>query len=194
MKLIWHGFKTIASVFSILLIAARAWALPADFALDPESSILRFRVRSTFHEVRGSAALTEASARFDPATGQFFQPLRIQIPVDGLESGNRLRDRSMRGMFRPEIYPEIIVEIQSLSCAAGGRSPDCVAAGTLEMHGQKEALEFPVHLIIQAGWVRASGEARINRKNFDLRPPGIPGLVKVAAEVTIDFDTVWKSA
>jgi polyisoprenoid-binding protein YceI len=194
MKLICHGFKVIASVFTMLLFAAGVWALPSDYELDGGSSILRFRVHSTFHEVRGSAALTKTSARFDPEKSEFFGPLRVRIPVESLESGNRLRDRSMRGMFRPETYPEITVEVQSLTCGENGKSRDCVAAGTLEMHGQKNSLEFPLRLIARPGWIRASGEARLNRKEFNLKPPGIPGLVKVAAAVVIEFDTVWKSS
>lgn len=177
----------------MILAAAPAGAAPADFSLDPGSSAVQFRVGSTFHEIQGSAIVTRAAARYDPATGDLTQPVQLRFPVAGLESGNRLRDRSLRRMFHPDRYPDITAEIRSLSCGQNNASPqDCLASGRIEMNGHREEVRFPVRLVVQPDWVRASGMVRLNRKDFALKPPGIPGLVKVDDAVTVEFDTVWK--
>ena len=184
---------TLVAVFS----HSSAGAAPADA---PVSGTIRgacdvaFLVSSTLHDIPGSARCLPFAAVLsrDAAGRQVIPVVEVEVPVAGMDTRNRSRDRQMREMFRSERFPMIRaaahdVDVDRLREEMGkgreGKSPlDLLlrirdaerkvraTASRLEESGGRVTfdLEFPVSL----------GE-------FDLKAPSVLGIVRVGDKVTV---------
>lgn len=153
-----------------------------------------FLVTSTLHDVPGSARCLPFAAvlALDAAGRQVIPVVEVEVPVAGMDTRNRSRDRQMREMFRSERFPRIHaaahdVNVERIREETGkgreGKSPlDLLirirdverkvraTASRLEESGGRVTfvLEFPVSL----------GE-------FDLKAPSVLGIVRVGDKVTV---------
>jgi polyisoprenoid-binding protein YceI len=153
-----------------------------------------FLVSSTLHDIPGSARCLPFAAVLsrDAAGRQVIPVVEVEVPVAGMDTRNRSRDRQMREMFRSERFPRIHaaahdVNVDRLREEMGkgreGKSPlDLLlrirdverkvraTASRLEESGGRATfdLEFPVSL----------GE-------FDLKAPSVLGIVRVGDKVSV---------
>lgn len=178
--------KTLIGVFFVLwgsaLNAQAGETAVQRWTANPAVSHIEFMARSSLHNVHGTARLLSGEI-IKGTAGRFV------FPVDSMDTANNARDRKMVAMFEAEKYPEIIYEIHTLTESATGENG--TVSGTLTMHGV--TLDFPLEVDIikidenKRDW---QGGADISLQRFNLKPPSVLGLIRVADSVHVTFDIV----
>ncbi len=127
------------------------------------------------------------------AAGKAVLPsVEVEVPVAGMDTGNRSRDGQMREMFQADRFPRIHASVRDVDVdrlrEEMGKDPEGKApldlllrirnverkvratAGGLKETGDRVAfaLEFPVSL-----------------KEYDLKPPSVLGIIRVGDKVFV---------
>ena len=178
--------RTLLCLTLLACAAPRGSGIAAERAvvLDPAASTISFTLDTTFHEVRGTMALTGGTIRFDPATGA----ASGEITVDARRAvtGNEGRDRTMHAdVLETTRYPTIVFKPQRVEgvLADPGRS-ELRIAGVMSLHGA----DHPMTLVatVDSGQGRVHGELRfpIPYVEWGLRDPSF-FVVRAAKSVDI---------
>jgi polyisoprenoid-binding protein YceI len=189
--------KTVWGAVLLLALAARAaWAAPATYALDPESSRLEFSGSTPLHGFTG--ATRELSARLvaDTAADRIGESTPVRVPVAGLRTGNATRDHAVQHTLKAERHPDIVFTLESVSPSGskeGARGAYRVK-GTLEVGGRAVPVEFDAEAVFGDGEFTVSGSVPLTLPMFGLEPPGLARLMGLRDEVTVRFETHWKKA
>ena len=153
-----------------------------------------FLITSTLHDVPGSARCLpfEAVLARGAAGNPVIRSVDVEVPVAGMETRNKSRDRQMQEMFRSDRFPSIHaaardVDVERLRMELGkgheGKAPlDLLlrirdverkiraTASNLKESGDRITfdLEFPVSLM-----------------EFDLKAPSVLGIIRVGDKVSV---------
>ena len=173
----------------LLLTAASAFAGEVRGTCD-----IRFQGASTLHDFPGKGACIPFNASMvrDAAGRSFLPSVEVEVPVAGMDTGNKSRDGQMREMFQADRFPRIHASVRDVDVdrlrEAMGKDPEGKApldlllrirdverkvratAGSLKETGDRVgfALEFPVSL-----------------KEFGLKPPSVLGIIRVGDKVSV---------
>lgn len=152
--------------------------------LVPAQTRIGFTLDATLHQVEGTAHLLEGALRFDEAAGS--AEGRIAIDARSLETGNRLRDRSLHAdVLESERYPEIVFAARSFTLARSGpQRGEVVLAGSLRIHGGEHPLEIPAQIERDGDAVRIAAAFRIPYVAWGLRDVSNL-LLRVAQDVEV---------
>lgn len=175
------------------LFQAPGFAEIKEYRLDPAKSRVSFEVGSTFVTVHGRVKALSGNVDFVPETGDVKLPMKIEIPVQSMETGNRIRDGHMRKMLEAEKFPVIRWSAAQVHCRPGGtpQSMVCDAAGTLKIREIERQKNFSVMLTFRENHVKAEGRWSFERNEFGLKPPSMLGMARVKQEIKIEFETEW---
>lgn len=167
------------------------YAAPLSYKILPAASSLSFEVDSTLHKVHGKTYHLEGHGRFDlqNLTAEF--PISIQIPVFSLDTKNNSRNKALFKMFSAEDSPLIEWNAQEFRCRKTTEIINCHSEGILRINSIEQNIPLNIEVIPEEDRLRARGTANLRTDDFKLRPPSVLGIIKVAKEVRIHFDTVW---
>jgi polyisoprenoid-binding protein YceI len=155
---------------------------------------VRFQGTSTLHDFSGKGVCMPFNASMvrDAAGRSFLPSVEVEVPVAGMDTGNKSRDGQMREMFQADRFPRIRASVRDVDVGRlreeMGKDPEGKApldlllrirdverkvratAGNLEETGERVsfALEFPVSL-----------------KEFGLKPPSVLGIIRVGDKVSV---------
>lgn len=181
----------IAAVSLFLVANAEAATLNGDCSV-------RFYGQSTLHDFEGQVACqpfimqTEQS----PIGGQVVRAPVVTVRVSEMNTDNASRDKKMRVMFDNEHYPEIKGQLVGLDheltleeLTSAGNGP-----GRLEFDLQIKGITQRVKA--KAREVKVSPEQigliiefPLSLASFELEPPSVMGIIRVADEVRVEVQT-----
>ena len=126
-------------------------------------------------EITGSSQTASGTLDFiESAAGIELQKIKITIPVENLTTGIAVRDRHMKEkifMTDQGKYPDITFESSSVKCSKAADNINCLAVGSVGMHGQFHNSEIPVKLTKAAGQYVANADFNLELKDFGIEPP-----------------------
>ncbi len=169
----------------IMLLAFEAGA--ADLA---GSCRIQFYGDSTLHGFSGTAACEPFALRpIAPAADSFqLAGTEIQVAVAGMDTDNDSRDNKMYDMFGAADHPFIIGRIRDFDASdlltqleKGGR-----LSFDLVIRDRAQAVQANVtDLTREPGRVTFSASFPVSLKAYDLKAPGVLGIIRVADEVRV---------
>jgi len=174
-----------------------AGAAPADA---PVSGTIRgacdvaFLVTSTLHDVSGSARCLPFAAVLarDAADRQVIPVVEVEVPVAGMDTRNKSRDRQMREMFRSERFPRIRaaahdVDVERLRVGIGkGREGNASIDLLLRIRDvERKVRATASNLKESGGRITFDLEFPVSLGEFDLKAPSVLGIVRVGDKVTV---------
>lgn len=165
----------------------------AVYIADASQGEILFEVSSTLHQVHGHANEWSGRVDFDPASGTMRVPFEVHVPVRSLVTDHKGRDKAMLKMFEDKRYPDAVWKIESWSCPSfeAGQPASCLAKGPFQIHGKSSVHEAVVQVIPLKAGFEVKTEMDLTTPEFDLVPPSVLGLIRVAQKVTVNIRTVW---
>lgn len=154
------------------------------YSVDASSAAVVFTASSSVHAIR---SVGSASGWFQAAidgtefaaTGDFDG--HLEVPLDGLSSGNPLIDREMKRRLAAGTHPMIVADLESAVLTAAG---DMTVTGTIDFLG--------VEILVEGEIAVADGPRLVGTGEFDIRwwglePPRLL-ILRVDPIVTVDID------
>lgn len=184
-----HAIIGLAAVFAGLL-AQPLYAEAAAYRLDAGHTVVSFDVKATLHGFTGYARKLDGSARWDQGTGAVSAGAGVIAEVGGFSTGDHERDEHMREMFEEKRFPEIRFGLERIAADPAVKN-GYLLEGTLTMHGIARKISIPVTSEAADGGRRVRGAVKIKLADFDLHPPSLLKMIRVAPEVTVRFDSRW---
>lgn len=120
---------------------------------------------------------------------------QIEVKVSDLDTDNSARDKTMRGMFDAEAYPLILARFNTLD-------PDLLLQAWQKNQQQPLPFELQIRQITQPVKAQVKRltvagdelsftfEFDLSLQSFQLEPPSVLGIIKVADRVQVQIDVV----
>jgi polyisoprenoid-binding protein YceI len=164
----------VAALLALGCLASVAVAGEITLPIDAQKSSLTFTIRRPGETIDGTAHLFEGEVRFDPQALSKGGSVALRVQAVSLETGNRLRDRKMRGThLEVERFPEIVFKSTSIRTAPGKALVD----GVLGLHGVDRTLMVPATIRYDSGALTAEGGADLTYSDFGIPIPRFLWLV-----------------
>jgi len=153
-----------------------------------------FDVTSTLHDFTGSALCLpfEAALAHDTAGRQVIPGVEVEVPVSGMETGNKSRNGQMREMFREERFPRIHaaardVDVERLRGEMGeGRGGKAPLDLLLRIRDVERKIRATASNLKESGdRVTFDLEFPLSLKEFDLKAPSVLVFIRVGDKVTV---------
>ena len=197
----WAGMITRTMLLLATMAAAvsssPAGAAPAE---PPASATIRggcdvaFLVTATLHDVPGSARCLpfEAVLARDAGGREVIPTVEVEVPVEGMDTRNKSRDRHMREMFGAERFPRIRatsqdVDVERLRVETGkGRDGDASIDLHLRIRDVERKVRATVSNLKESGdQVTFDLEFPVSLGEFDLKAPSVLGIIRVGDKVSV---------
>ena len=179
-------FKTVtlAAVAAVLLAAGAAEAEPARFRIQPEASDVGFKATSRLMNVDGKFSGLTGEVTLDPkdpATAV----ITLTIESASIDTGIGMRDKHLRSADFLDVarFPTMTFESQRVE-VAGHRA---TVAGRLTLHGVTREIVVPVNVRFSESALVASGEFRLNRRDYGINYSSFLNPIGNAVHVTFTF-------
>ena len=180
-------------VAASLIFAVNAGAT----TLDGDCSI-RFFGQSTLHDFEGQVACQPFSMQTEEnqLEHKVVQSPVVTVLVSEMNTDNTARDKKMWAMFDQEHFPEIkgqFVELDPelvLEQLAGSENSETSLALDLQIRGVTQRISAKtreVKISPEQIWVII--EFPVSLASFDLKPPSVMGIIRVADEVRVEVQT-----
>ena len=184
---------TLVAVFSTSSAGAALADAPVSGTIRGACDVA-FLVSSTLHDIPGSARCLPFAAVLsrDAAGRQVIPVVEVEVPVAGMDTRNRSRDRQMREMFRSERFPRIHaaahdVNVDRLREEMGkgreGKSPLDLLLRIRDVERKVRATAS--RLEESGGRVTFDLEFPVSLREFDLKAPSVLGIVRVGDKVSV---------
>jgi polyisoprenoid-binding protein YceI len=197
-----RAWMIIRGVLLLAMSAAAAFSSPAVAApAEPVASAtirgdcnLAFLVTSTLHDVPGSARCLPFAAVLarDAAGRQIIPSVEVDVPVAGMDTRNKTRDRQMREMFQSERFPRIHsaardVDVERIRVETGkGRDGDASIELLLKIRDVERKVRATVSNLKESGdQVTFDLEFPVSLGEFDLKAPSVLGIIRVGDKVSV---------
>jgi len=150
-------------------------------AIDPAMSELAFTIKRPGETIDGVAREYGGEIALDPSDLSAGPSVVLTVRAASLATGNRLRDRKMRGThLEAERFPEIVFRSRSIQVGvekpgAGGRA--ALVEGTLGLHGVERDIVVPVVIRYDNGILTAEGSVDLSYTDYGIPIPRFLWLV-----------------
>lgn len=181
--------KTASVALVLLALAAPLAASELHIDLDPQLTVISFRLQATLHSVHGSAALAAGSLSLNTENGAMYGAVKIDATT--AETGNKKRDKKMHGkVLLTADHPEIVLRARRLEgeLAPQGAS-DVTLHGEIEILGQSHEIGIPSHIEIDDEHFTASFEFEVPYVDWGLEDPST-FVLRVAKVVQVNVEAV----
>jgi polyisoprenoid-binding protein YceI len=156
------------------------------YRVNPSRSQVWMRAESSIHPIHGEARGLEGEIVAEVADGRLdldvAPKIRIELPIEQLESGNALQDTEMRRRVDARRYPTIIGESTDVTHQRGDRY---LVRGDLTFHGVTRTVEGEVDVDIPDERTMVfEGESVFDVREYKVAPPKIL-MFRVHPQVTV---------
>jgi polyisoprenoid-binding protein YceI len=158
------------------------------YRLDPRASQVGFEAQAFLHRFGGQTSKLQGLFRGADLTRFSDAEACIQIDAASLETGNNLRDRTMReDHLETAVFPTIDFRLEGVdSVRPLGSAREVTIRGALTLHGVTRELGFPVRVLEEGAVVRLEGETPLRMTDYGIPIPGFLFLT-VNDQVTVRF-------
>lgn len=175
--------------FFALMLAPYARAQDYEGACD-----IRLLITSTLHDITGKVRCRPfpVTVAEDGSGRRTVSRVDVEVPVDGIDTGNETRDGQMREMFQSDRFPRIHGVFEGIDPDAFRErirsSPDGRAA--LDMILRIRNIGRPVQAVVsnfreEDGSVVFDAEFPVSLKAYALEPPTVLFFIRVGDKVTV---------
>jgi polyisoprenoid-binding protein YceI len=189
----------LASVLSIVLLAAFGLSAPVAYEVQPDASTMTISGTSTLHD--WSCDVPDVNGQLQVDTAAASAPMaipstQIRVPVEQIECNKDRMNKNLREALKANAYPTIYFMLKE---AQTGALPDSSgtwytvdASGQLIIAGERRTLDLPVNAErLDDGRLRFVGSTSFKMSDWGVEPPSVMlGTINTGDEVTIDFDVV----
>jgi polyisoprenoid-binding protein YceI len=149
----------------------------------PEASEVLVEARSSLHAIHGRATQLSGEVEVEVVDGRPGKSLRgrIEVPVDGLRSGNPLEDRELHRRADARRFPAILGEVRSATSDGDGRFR---VEGDVTFHGVTQSVTGEVRVSVEGDRLVVEGEHVFDVRDFGITPPRIL-MLRVEPDVTV---------
>lgn len=171
----------VAAILALGCLAPLAAAGEITLPFDAHRSSLTFTIQRPGEAIDGTAQRFEGEVTFNPNDLSQGGSVVLRVQAVSLETGNRLRDRKMRGThLEAERFPEIVFRSRSIQVGvekpgAGGRA--ALVEGTLGLHGVERDIVVPVVIRYDNGILTAEGSVDLSYTDYGIPIPRFLWLV-----------------
>lgn len=142
---------------------------PIVLAIDAKESSVTFTVSRPGEVVEGTAPEVSGEVHFDLEEWSRSSVI-LTVRAAALETGNRLRDRKMRGTHLDvDRYPEIRFRSTRIETGENGRK--ALVEGLLSLHGVERSILFPASIRYDNGSLAAEGDLVLRLSDHDIPIP-----------------------
>lgn len=156
------GARLLAVAILALPLAAKANV--ALMVLDRAESHVDVAVKSTFYSFEARLEAFDAAISIDPETGKV-ENTTFHANLADVKTGREDRDHNMNVWLQTAKFPQVDFELRAMD-----RGPDGIltARGTIQLHGQKHEVNFPVTVMVSRGLTTIDGVATVDTRDFGL--------------------------
>ncbi len=171
-------------LLAVVAMCAAAGAQERTFTLDPAASTVEFTLSGNFHTVHGTFHFQQGAVTFNVATGAASGTLVVEATSGA--SGNDARDRRMkREILETEKYPQVTLTFERIEGAIAPAGKSAVTVhGSMMLHGQAHAIDFPAEITIDGENATAIAELVIPYVAWGLKNPS-SFIFRVSDKVTM---------
>ncbi|HEY3359325.1 MAG TPA: YceI family protein [Polyangia bacterium] len=202
----------VVAAFAVSLVASTSAAVPRDYEVKTPSSrvtvhVYRAGVLSGLgHDHLFSAQRFGGSIRADGSAPEHTR-VQLRVAADSLEDGEpglsasdraKVNQQTRDQVLEARRYPSIDFVgdhlVLDATGAAAGPGADArvmrgILLGTLTLHGRLKAVRIPFRATVGPDGVVATGEVRLNLRDFGIKAPSAGlGTVKVKDVVVVRFE------
>lgn len=180
-------FAAPASACTLPPLAPGAAPRPV-YRLDPQASQVQFEAQAFLHRFGGQTSKIQGLFRGADLTRFSDAEACIQIDAASLETGNSLRDRTMRkDHLETAVFPTIDFRLERVdSVRPLGSAREAMIRGALTLHGVTRELAFPVRFWEEGAAMRLEGETPLRMTDYGIPIPSFLFL-SVEDQVTVRF-------
>ncbi|MBW6510625.1 MAG: YceI family protein [Desulfuromonadaceae bacterium] len=188
-------FTRFFAILSVLLLVA----LTAEAAVINGQCSIRFAGDSTLHGFDGKAVCQPFTliSEKDSTAIEHLRPATIMVRVDSMDTANASRDAAMREMFDSKNSPFIEGLVGELNTREALRimTPAADQSGKvafeLKIRGQVQRVQADVYnLDVGAEKTSFTLKFSLSLASFQLEPPSVIGIIRVADQVAVEVDVV----
>jgi polyisoprenoid-binding protein YceI len=142
-----------------------------EIEFNPARCTVRFSLGALFHTVHGTFSVKDATARFNPTSGQASG--QITVDVRSGETGERARDRQMHGdVLESNRFPDAVFSLDQVKgrLSASGDS-QLKVQGSLRIHGGQHQMTIPVQVNVQNDLVTATAKFAVPYVAWGMKDP-----------------------
>jgi polyisoprenoid-binding protein YceI len=188
------------------LAAATAWAEPQRYGIDPGSSSVVIHVGKAGlfgfagHEHEVVAPVREGTVVIDrdhleaSSVELTFDAAALRVTGKGEPAGDV--PKVQQTMVGPECldaghFPTIRFVSRTVTGNPGAHGGlELVLRGDLTLHGVSRELHLPIHVVLGADTISATGSTKLRQTAFGIQPVSVAGVVKVKDELDVEWRLV----
>ncbi|MAT05699.1 MAG: hypothetical protein CL424_11725 [Acidimicrobiaceae bacterium] len=158
---------------------------PGLWLVDPSKSTIEFRTRN-FIGMKVEGRFTDVDGAVEVADAADESSIRVSIPVNGVDSGSRMRDRDLlkKSVFHADQWPHIRFESTDIRAASHGQF---TITGTLRVRDRTRTVEVTAGESQSApGEHHYTATSRVNPREFGITHPFIRRDVEIAIDVWLE--------
>jgi polyisoprenoid-binding protein YceI len=181
----------LSSLVALLVVASAP--VPGSFSVVPSSSLVKFHLHHTMHEVDGRSTQIEGKAVVG-ADGRVLTMIRI--PVASFETGDGNRDAHMRQTLEAGKFPFVVFKgVTGLTLpVALGKPLETRLQGELEFHGVKHPVDLPATVQFgDGGAIAVHAKFPVSLDAYKIERPALL-FVKVDDDVQLDVKLELEAA
>ena len=156
-------------------------ARPATLVIDPATSELTFSISRPGETIDGATREFCGEVVLDPADLSHASSVVLRVKAASLATGNRLRDRKMRGShLEVDRFPEIVFRSTSIQVGEslrGAGTRKALVEGALSLHGVERTVLVPALIRYDNGTLTAEGSVDLTYSDYGIPIPRFLWLV-----------------
>ncbi|MBI4375051.1 MAG: YceI family protein [Elusimicrobia bacterium] len=175
-------------------VAAQGIAFSTDSRLwlEGDSTLHAFKSEATQIHALGAASAAGASELLKPGA---VKSLKVEVPVDGLRSGDRKLDKNMKEALKGGQYPRIIYEMTRYEVAPAPQGHGITVQGFLSVAGSSRPVTLEAVALVQGSRLRVTGSEPVKMTDHGIKPPKMMlGSIKTKDEVIVRWDLFLEGA
>ena len=164
--------------------------------IHPVTSHLTFTIHRPGETIDGTAREFTGEVVFNPADLSAGSSVTLRVVASSLTTGNRMRDRKMRGShLEVERFPEIVFKSTSIRVGLerGGLQRKVIVEGVLSLHGVDRTLMVPAAIRYDGGTLTAEGSVALTYSDYGIPIPRFLWLV-MEDDIQVRFRFVAEAA
>ena len=165
-------------------------------AIHPGTSHLTFTIHRPGETIDGTAREFTGEVVFNPADLSAGSSVTLRVVASSLTTGNRMRDRKMRGShLEVERFPEIVFKSTSIRVGSerGGSQRKALVEGVLSLHGVDRTLMVPAAIRYDSVTLTAEGSVALTYSDYGIPIPRFLWLV-MEDDIQVRFRFVAEAA
>lgn len=175
-------------VFGVLFLGQQNVLAETIYKVSSNASRISFVGDSTLHKFHGYVSPIEGTLRVSGTSSDIEMAGAFRVKVADMSTDNRSRDKSMYAMFQNGRFPEIVFQINDVTMDSVATGSQGQINGVLKIRDKEQPFTVVTAVEYFKDQLALKGAFTVSLSDFDLKPPSVLGIIKVADPVDVDFE------